>query len=337
MTSRSKAMPSTHTELEAALKAVRKVHGEASTFRLTDGAIHSEVTEVIPTGIDALDHYGLQCGGLPVGRVSELFSAEGKGKTSFGLAALASCQRNGGVGVLIETEHATEASRIEALGVDKGQLVVFEPESLEQGLGQIGTFMEALPKSFGNILFVWDSLAATLVEEDLKLGPDGKSTRPGAMAAVMSARLKRLLPTLAGRAHLQFINQTREKIGVLMGSPEYTPGGNALRFLASVRIRIGAGVKVADVAQGGKDAVGHEAKLVVKKNRHGFPNREVHTRLIYKEGWDNDWTTLRLAKSLGLVTKGARDFKKAKEALEEVGWDPVKAQAKLKREEVKSK
>lgn len=308
----------------AAIDAVRKVHGKASALRLTEAAIHSEVDEVIPTGIDALDWYGFQCGGLPVGRVSEVYSAEGMGKTSFIMQTLASCQAHGGIAVLVETEHSADKDRLETFGVDIDELVVFEPESLEQGFGQCGTFLEALPAGIGPVYIAWDSLAATMVEEELKEGPDGKPSTPGVMARVMSQRLKRLLPLLASkRAHLQFVNQTRQKIGVMFGNPETTPGGNALKFYASIRFRIGSGTKIGDKTSG--DEIGRESKIKITKNRFGFPHREVSTRLIYTEGWDNDWTNLRLAKSWGLLPKNSSDATKAEEALNGVAWSPVTA------------
>lgn len=313
------------SKLDAALKAVRKAHGEAAALRLTEDRLHSEVEEVIPTGIDALDWYGFQIGGLAVGRISEVFSAEGKGKTSLGLQELAACQRDGGVAVLLETEHASQRSRLETFGIDLDELVVFEPESLEQGLGMCGTFLDNLPDGLGPTLFVWDSLAGTMVEAELEQGPDGKPAPPGAMARVMADKLKRLLPMLAKkRAHLQFINQTREKIGVMFGSPEYTPGGKALQFYASQRFRIGSGPKVADSTRGGEQ-VGHESTIKIVKNRFGYPHREVHTRLLYDSGWDNDWTNLKLAKSWGLLSKNSGDAAKAKEALESVQWSQIAA------------
>lgn len=316
-------------EIDKALKAVRKVHGEASALRLTEDRLHSEIEEVIPTGIDAIDWYALQIGGLAVGRISEIYSEEGKGKTSFGLAELAACQRDGGLGVLVEVEHALTDERVETFGIDREGLIVFEPESLEQGLGQIGTFLEAVPNTVGPILFVWDSLASTLVEEELKQGADGKPTTPGAMARVMSMYLKRLLPLLAAkRAHLQFINQIRHKIGVMFGSPETTPGGNALKFYASQRMRIGSGEKIGDSKRAGEQ-VGHQSRFVIKKNRFGYPNREVITRLMYDEGWDNDWTNLKLAKAWGLIPANSSSGAKVKEALEGVKWSAMEA-AKLK-------
>ena len=316
-------------EIDKALKAVKKVHGEASALRLTEDRLRSEVEEVIPTGLDAFDWYGLQIGGLAVGRISEIWSDEGKGKTSFGLTELAACQRDGGVSVLVEVEHALTDERVKTFGLDRESLIVFEPESLEQGLGQIGTFLDALPKTVGPILFVWDSLASTLVEEELKQGPDGKPTTPGAMARVMSMYCRRLLPVLAEkRGHLQFINQIRHKIGVMFGSPETTPGGNALKFYASQRMRIGSGEKIGDSKRQGEQ-VGHQSRFVVKKNRFGYPHREVNTRLMYDEGWDNDWTNLRLAKSWGLIPPNSSSGDKAKAALKSVHWSAMEA-AKLK-------
>ena len=315
-------------EIDKALKAVKKVHGEASALRLTQDRLHSEIEEVIPTGLDALDHYALQIGGLAVGRISEVWSEEGKGKTSFGLCELASCQRDGGVAVLVEVEHALTAERVKTFNLDEESLIVFEPESLEQGLGQIGTFLEALPKTVGPTLFVWDSLASTLVEEELKLGPDGKATSPGAMARVVSMYCRRLLPVLAEkRGHLQFINQIRHKIGVMFGSPETTPGGNALKFYASQRMRIGSGGEGAKIADGkrGGEQVGHKVRFLVKKNRFGYPHRDVLTRLLYDEGWDNDWTNLRLAKSWGLIPSNSSSGDKAKAALDAVHWSAMEA------------
>src|SRR5690554_427387 len=121
-------------ELDTALKAVRKQSGEASAYRLTETRLHSQVEEVIPTGIEALDHYAFQCGGLPVGRISECWSEPHKGKTAFGLHCLANCQRVGGVAVLVETEQALDEERVTTFGINLDDLIVFNPDYFEQGI-----------------------------------------------------------------------------------------------------------------------------------------------------------------------------------------------------------
>lgn len=330
-------------KLEAALAAVKKSSGDATAYRLTEGSLHSEVEEVIPTGIDAIDHYGIQCGGLPCGRVSEIWSEPHKGKTALGLSFLASCQRHGGVAVLIETEEALTEERIETFKVDKDELIIFNPDHVEQGFGQISTFLEKCPPDLGPFLFVWDSLAASQTLEEFNEGADGKPSQPGTMARAMSQRLKRIIPVLqAHRAHLMFINQPRQRIGVMFGNPETTGGGSALKFYASLRMRIGSGGQgsnIADSARGGEQ-VGHAVTIKFHKNKMGFPFREVTTRLMYEEGWDNDWTTVRLAKSLGVVPSNtpynAAGAATATQALDAVGWSPAEA-AKLKAAQGKGK
>lgn len=308
------------SKVEAHLKvveAVRKQFGREAALLLGEGGSRSEVEEVIPTGIEVIDRYVLGCGGLPVGRMTELYSAEGAGKTSILLAAAAGAQREGGVAIIAETENALQTERAGVFGVDLGKLVLLQPGHMEELLEQAESAITAVPKGSGPIMFGWDSIAATPTKREVDDGLAGDAA-VGERARVLS-RACRLLPSLAAqhRCALLFINQVRDNIGVMFGDKTTTPGGHAVKFAASVRIQLFSGKAV-------KDREGHTGKdvtFLATKNKLAPPFRKARVRIDYAKGWDSDWSTLEHAKDLELVDQAARVGEKSMaEAREKLGW-----------------
>lgn len=303
------------------LKAVRRKLGPESARLLEDDGAKSEVTEVVPFHIGPLDHYVIGCGGLPVGRLTELFSEEGAGKTSLLWHALAQCQAEGGVAALIETENGVSRERAATFGVDLSKLILIEPESMEDALAAMELVLSRMPTDgkAPNMLG-WDSVAATPTKGEVEEGLTG-DLAVGRRALLLSNAcrvMKDMLPK--ARCAGVFVNQVREKIGVLFGDKTTTPGGRAIKFTASLRIQLLGGAAV-------KDASGHVGKdltVIAVKNRFAPPWRKVRVRLDYHRGWDTDWTTLTHAKTLGLVPKSLtltpRHVEQARLALVAAKW-----------------
>jgi recombination protein RecA len=300
---------------------INNAFGKGAALVLGAGAeMRSEVTDVIPTGIDVLDHYVLGIGGLPCGRVVELYSEEGGGKTSLLMAALAGAQREDGLAVLEETENALQSERLTVFGVDQERLLVVQPDTLEEALQEMQVILESLPKSGKPTLIGWDSLAATPPKEEVEGGVVGGGIDP--RARILSKAFRQIVPLTAERnACVLIINQTREKIGVVFGNKTTTPGGMAVKFAASIRLQIlgGKAVKV------GESHAGKDVTIIAAKNRLAPPWRKARVRLRYDTGWDNEWSTLEFAKDLELIEQdfvGPEALLKAREKLMAVAWDP---------------
>jgi len=287
-----------------------------AAVRLADGA-KSDVAEVITTGIDVIDKYVIGCGGLPVGRFSEVFSEEGVGKTSFMLSCAAAAQRVGGVAIIIETEFALDRKRAKTFGVNWDDLILLQPGHLDDVCAQAALAIKSIPPGVGPVFLGWDSIAATPSKEEVDLGlQEGKSWDTRARG--ISQALRVLGPLLARhRVHLMMINQTRDKIGVMFGNKVATPGGHAPKFHCSLRLQLFNGKAV-------KDSMGqHVAKPVsfmAIKNKMAPPWRKAQVKLDFSTGWDNDWATLTHAKNLKLVPPRSRDLKEAIKALEAAEW-----------------
>lgn len=296
---------------KAAIAGIKKKFKGASVRRMADGAT-SALKEVIPLGIDPLDNWVLGCGGLPVGRAIELYAEEGAGKTSLGFAALAAAQRAGGMAVLYETERRLVPERADIFGVNRQDVVLGEPDTMEDLLGQLRQLLKLIPDGVGPNLIVWDSLAATATEKEVKGKP-----QPGDHARQMSQNVRVMAGMLfPKRCHLFVINQLRHKIGVLYGPTDTTPGGNALKYYSSQRLQLwrGAGFKE------GPDTVGHRITVKAMKNSLAMPFRKASVRLDYRFGFDDEWSVIEFAKDRELIPEGLKltpeTYARALEALQ---------------------
>jgi recombination protein RecA len=276
----------------------------------------SNVTEGVPTSLEVLDRYVLGCGGWPVKRVVELYGDAGSGKTSFTFAALAGAQRRGGLAILIETENSLQVARARIFGCDLESVYLDEPASFEDVIEGMREGLSNIPEGMGPNVLAWDSLAMSTLQDIIDRGLASKSV--GKKAKHMSEQL----PAVARLARVKrtaflIVNQTRQKIGVVFGNPTTTPGGEAHKFSASVRLQLWAGTQI----KSGNDVIGNYVTVRAMKNKVGMPHRKTKVRLLYETGWDDHWSTLNHAKDMGVVDKGLKlteaNYIKAREAL---GW-----------------
>lgn len=314
--------------VEAILKKMRTRFGEETVTTLDGSDQRATVTEVIPLGIGPVDRYVLGIGGLPVGRITELFSEEGVGKSALALQAIASAQRGGGIVLFAETENALQPERATVFGVDRSRIILDQPDCIEDCLEHLGAWLEMLPSDpEGPSLAVWDSIAATPTREELKEGLTGGEAM-GYRARLLSRALRSLTQIAAEkRAAILIVNQTRTKIGVVFGDPTTTPGGGAVKFAASVRLRLYPGKAIRDAGT----QVGREITVKAVKNKLSVPFRKVVVRFNFATGWDDDWSTLNYAKELELVPDRARGDKAladARAALDACDWLPEGVVAK---------
>jgi recombination protein RecA len=274
-----------------AVRAIHKQFGSGSIMRL-DGAEVQQV-EVIPTGSVALD-VALGCGGLPRGRIIEIYGPESSGKTTLTLHAIAEAQRAGGVCAFIDAEHALDTDYARRLGVDLEDLLVSQPDCGEQAL----EIADTLVRTGAIDLIVVDSVAALTPRAEIE-GDMGDS-HMGLQARLMSQALRKLTAVISRtKTVVIFINQLRQKIGVVYGNPETTTGGNALKFYCSVRldIRRKAAIKRGD------DVVGSQCKVKVVKNKMAPPFREADFEILYGTGVNKLGELVDTAEKLGLVEK----------------------------------
>ncbi len=279
-------------ELDLALQQITKDFGDGAIMRLGDRKVMD--VEVIPTGNILIDR-ALGVGGVPRGRIVEIYGPESSGKTTLALTIIAQAQKRGGHAAFIDVEHALDPSYARKLGVNPDELLISQPSSGEEAL----RICETLIRSNALDVIVVDSVAALVTKNELE-GEIGDST-VGAQARLMSAALRKLTALIAkARTTLIFTNQLREKIGVMFGNPETTPGGKALKFYASVRIdirRIGA-IKQTDGA-----VTGNRTKLKIVKNKVAPPFTEAEFDIMYNEGISATGSLLDLALEKAIIEK----------------------------------
>ena len=286
-----KATSERQKALDTALAQIERQFGKGSVMKMSDR--QNQIVEVIPTGSIALD-IALGIGGLPRGRIVEIYGPESSGKTTLTLHAIANAQAAGGICAFIDAEHAFDAEYAKKLGVDIDALLVSQPDTGEQAL----EIMDMLIRSGALDLVVVDSVAALVPRAEIE-GEMGDS-HMGLQARLMSQALRKITGALhQSKTTAIFINQLREKIGVFFGSPETTTGGKALKFYASVRLDI----RRIETLKDGQDAVGNRTRVKVVKNKMAPPFKQAEFDIIYGTGISREGSLIDLGAEVGIVKK----------------------------------
>ena len=279
--------------LEIALGRIEKDHGKGAIMRLGEEGVQRLSTEVIPTGSLALD-MALGAGGIPRGRVTEIYGSESAGKSTLAIHIMAETQKTGGIAAYIDAEHALDPSYAANCGLDLDELLISQPDSGEQALD----ITEQLVRSGAVDTIVIDSVAALVPQAEIE--GDIGDTHVGLQARLMSQALRKLTSTIHhSRTAVIFINQLREKIGITYGSPEVTPGGRALKFYSSVRIDL----RRTESIKQGPEIIGSRVRARIVKNKVAAPFRVTEFDIMFNKGISKMADLLELGVNEGILKK----------------------------------
>ena len=291
------AMSQRDKALELALSQIEKEFGRGSIMRLSESTVDQSI-DAIPTGSIALD-IALGIGGLPRGRIIEIFGAESAGKSTLAMSTIAEAQRLGGTAAYVDVEHAIDPSYAKTVGVDVENLLISQPDSAEQAL----EITDYLVRSGALDVVVIDSVAALVPKSELE--GDMGDTHIGLQARLMSQALRKLTGSIHKTKTVGlFINQLREKVGVVFGNPEVTPGGRALKFYSSVRIDL----RRAEAIKVGNDIIGNRIRARVVKNKVAPPFKRAELEILFKEGISKEGALLDLGVETGNIKKAGAFF-----------------------------